>query len=129
MSDQVADVKRKAKRPKSISPTQRSLKHLRELGFTAQVVERWNHFAKIRQDLFGIIDVLAMRPGIGILGVQATSDSNHAARMAKAKAEPRIREWIESGGRIEVWSWGLRGGRGERKLWTLRREEIRTIDL
>jgi len=37
------------------SPTQRTLKKLRDEVYLAQVVEKWNAFAKIRQDLFGII--------------------------------------------------------------------------
>jgi hypothetical protein len=36
-----------------MSPTQRSLAHLRRLGYQARVVERWNPFARVRQDLFG----------------------------------------------------------------------------
>ena len=42
------------------SPTQRSLKLLRDEGYTAQVVERWNPHARVRQDLFGVIDTAAM---------------------------------------------------------------------
>jgi hypothetical protein len=38
------------------SPTQLSLKKLREEGYTVAVVEHWNSFARIRQDLFGFID-------------------------------------------------------------------------
>ena len=37
------------------SPTQRTLKYLRDKGYTAQVVEHWNAFAKRRIDLFGVI--------------------------------------------------------------------------
>ena len=39
-----------------ITPTQRTLKHMRERGYTCQVVEHWNPFARIRQDLYGFID-------------------------------------------------------------------------
>ena len=42
------------------SPTQLSLKKLREEGYTVAVVEHWNSFARIRQDLFGFIDLLAL---------------------------------------------------------------------
>ena len=35
------------------SPMQRSLKHLRDAGWTCAIVEHWNLHAKIRQDLFG----------------------------------------------------------------------------
>lgn len=114
--------------PKTKSPTARSLDELKSLGFAAQVVERWNAFAKKRVDLFGVIDVVAVKPGVGVLGVQATSGTNHAARRAKALAEPRLRVWLASGGRFEVWSWEKQGARGDRKLWTLRRQEI-TADM
>lgn len=62
------------------SPTQRTLKHLRDAGYPlVQVVEKWNPHAHIRQDLYGIIDVLAV--GADIVGVQATSGSNVASRL------------------------------------------------
>lgn len=117
------------KRPKSISPTTRTLQRLRELGFTAEKVEQRipipnAKFAPTR-DFINVIDLIAFRVGVGIVGIQATSDSNHAARMEKARKEPMLQVWLESGGRFEVWSWGLRGPRGERKVWTLRREELK----
>jgi hypothetical protein len=93
------------------------------------VVERFCVYSKRRIDLFGIIDVIAARPGFGVLGVQVTSGSNHAARRTKALAEPRLRTWVGSGGRFELWSYSKKGERGKRKLWTLRREELKLVDL
>ncbi len=49
-------------------------------------------------------------------------------RRVKALAEPRLRQWLDAGGRFEIWSWGKRGGRGERKLWTLRSEALLSSD-
>jgi hypothetical protein len=112
-----------------MSPTQRTLKQLRDLGYTAAVTERWNQYAKVRIDLFGVIDIVALFPGVGILGVQATSRSNHAARRVKALAEPALRTWLACGGRFEVWSWGKAGARGEAKRWGVKREEITLDDL
>jgi len=40
-----------------MTPTARSLQHLKSLGYAAKIVEKWNPFAKIRQD-FG--DVLPL---------------------------------------------------------------------
>ena len=111
------------------SPTQRTLAEAKKLGFTSQVVEKWNSFARRRIDLFGVIDVVAVMPGVGIVGIQTTSGSCHAARRAKALAEPRLAAWLASGGRFEIWSWGNRGERGKRKEWTLRREEIFAGDM
>ena len=68
------------------SPTQRTLKMLRDCGWKCQVVERWNSFAKIRIDLFGIIDIVALTDK-GIVGVQATAGSSHSARLKKIKIE------------------------------------------
>ena len=108
----------KKKRTKPTSPTQRSLKHLRDAGYTCQVVERWNHFAKVRQDLFGFIDLVAIQEG-RIVAVQATA-SGVAARLAKIRDEPRSREWLRAGGLIEVHGWAKRGKKGEPKRYTLR---------
>ena len=106
-----------------MTPTQRTLSALRKAGWTCAVVERWNQYARIRQDLFGFADILCLRPG-EILAVQACAGASHAARRAKILAEPRSAEWIAAGGLIEVWSWSKRGGRGKRKLWTQRVERI-----
>lgn len=106
------------------SPTSRTLADLRELGFVAEIVEKWNQWSKTRHDLFNLFDILAMKPGVGIIGVQATSGSNHAARIAKLRKSDLLPVWLQSGGRAEVWSYAKRGPRGARKVWTLRREEV-----
>jgi carbonic anhydrase len=105
-----------------MSPTQRTLAHLRKLGYTAQVVERWNQFAKVRQDLLGFIDVLAIGDG-RIVGVQATA-SAVAARVEKIRNEPRAREWLRAGGLIEVHGWAKKGAAGKRKTYQLRTVRI-----
>lgn len=104
-----------------------ALKDLRAQGYTAQIVERWNQFAKVRQDLFGVIDILAIKPG-EILGVQATSGVNHNARRTKSLASENLKLWLTAGGKYAVWSYAKRGERGKRKLWTRREEEIRLED-
>ena len=100
-----------------MSPVQRSLAKLRSEGWTAAITERWNQYARVRQDLFGFVDVLCIAPGRGFLAVQTTSGSNAASRVAKIRAEPRAEIWIASGGKIVVHAWAKRGPRGKRKLW------------
>ena len=102
------------------SPTQRSLKLLREAGFTVAVTERWNQFAKVRQDLFGFVDLIAMAPHLGIMAVQTTSGDNASARVAKILNEPRAGIWLASGGKIVVHAWRQVGERGKRKTWQCR---------
>lgn len=87
------------------SPTQRTLKELRAHGWTVAVVERWNQYARIRQDLFGFIDLIAIHPGRGVLGVQATSDSNFTARCKKSEAADVFKTWLQSGARFAVVGW------------------------
>jgi hypothetical protein len=112
------------------SPTQKSLKYLRDNGYTAQVVERYVSFTHRRIDLFGAIDICAVKPGDrGVLGVQTTSSSNHSARVTKAKAIPEIKVWLEAGNRLVFHSWGLKGKVGKRKTYQLREEELFVQDL
>lgn len=107
------------------SPTSRALKDARQLGWTAAVVERWNQYARVRQDLFGFIDILCVHPELGVLGIQACADGSHAARRDKILAHENLPTVLRAGIKVEVWSYGLRGARGKRKLWELRREEIK----
>jgi hypothetical protein len=76
----------------AISPTQRTLKRLRDSGDypLVTIVERWNAFAKIRQDLFGIIDILAIDSKGNTVGLQVTSYSNISARVKKMEASDAI---------------------------------------
>jgi len=107
------------------SPTQRSLEYCRKNGWIAGVVEKWNPHARIRQDLFGCIDIIVIDDlEQGPLAVQATSGTGHAARRKKSIAEPRLKLWLKAPARFEIWSWAKRGPRGKRKVWTLRREPI-----
>jgi hypothetical protein len=107
-----------------MSPCQRSLAKLRAEGWTCAITERWNQFAKVRQDLFGFCDVLCMLPSRGFLAVQTTSGDHVAERIAKIKAEPRAGIFLASGGKIQVHGWRKVGPRGQRKLWECRIENL-----
>ena len=94
------------------SPTQRSLALLRERGYLVAVVERWNPHAKIRQDLFGCLDLVALGEG-QTLGVQTTSggNGNVAERIRKihsSEAYPRLQA---AGWQLIVHGWRKRKGR------------------
>jgi microcystin degradation protein MlrC len=106
-------------------PTQRSLAHLRAMaGSLVAIVERWNPHAKVRQDLFGFADLVAVIPGVpGTTYVQTTSGANVAHRLAKIREEPvasRVRACLAAGNTVMVHGWRKSGARGARKVWTLR---------
>lgn len=98
------------------SPTARTLAALRKAGWLAQVVERYCHFSRRRIDLFSCIDIVAIRPG-EIMGVQATSASNAAARRTKAAEEWKLIEWMQSGAAFEVWGWAKKVRGKSRPVW------------
>ncbi len=94
----------------TISPTALTLRALRRDGYTAQVVEHWVPGANVRRDLFGIVDVLAIR-GEETLGVQATSDSNVSARVRKIAESEHIAAIREAGWSVFVFGWRKEGTR------------------
>jgi hypothetical protein len=100
----------------TLSPTHLTLRHLRADGWTAQVVEHWVVGANIRRDLFGFIDVLALR-GAETLAVQTTSASNVASRVKKIALCQHIGAVREAGWAIHVHGWAKKAGR-----WTLARD-------
>jgi hypothetical protein len=87
----------------SLSPTQRTLAYLREEGYTCAIVERWNPFAKIRQDLFGFIDILAIKKD-ETLAVQCTS-TGVAARMKKIQESEYLPKVRDAGWKILIIGW------------------------
>lgn len=113
---------------KGTSPTQRSLKLLREQGAAVAVVEHWNPWSKTRQDLFGFADLLVLDPRVpGVTFVQVCAGSSHAARRAKLLPLLAVRVALEAQNRVEITSWSKKGPRGKRKVWTARTEAI-TLD-
>lgn len=95
-----------------MTPTGRTLQQLRADGWTAAVTERWNQYARIRQDLLGFIDVLAFHPQNGTLAIQTTSGDHTANRVTKIVSDPdlanRARTYLLAGRgfhTLEVWGW------------------------
>lgn len=107
----------KKKRKKPAPLTAKTLAELRKRGWTAQVVERWMPHTHVKVDLFGVIDIVAIRPrlsgarGPQIVGIQVTgsraSGGIIAAHRTKILAEPRADEWVDAGGALELWGWRM----------------------
>ena len=90
----------------SKSPTQRSLEYLREQGYHCEIVEKWNPWRRVRQDLWGWCDILAIRRD-EVLAVQVTS-SGVASRIKKIQESDTIAYVREAGIRVEVHGWTKR---------------------
>lgn len=121
MSEQETKPKKKSK---GTSPTQRSLKLMRERGYTCAIVEHWNSFRKIRSDMFGFVDIECIRANETVY-VQTTSGSNVSERIHKIAGIQAAHVILESPTRrIVVHGWRKVGDRGKRKLWDCREVEI-----
>jgi hypothetical protein len=108
-----------------MTPTARTLAQLRADGWTCAVAEAWVPGANIRRDLLGLFDVVAVRADRpGVLGIQATSGPNHAARVHKLLATPALRVWLAAHNQAAVWSWCKRASR-----WQCRRQFLELSDL
>ena len=106
-----------------LSPTQRTLRALRQQGRVCDIVERFITQAGphgIRRDLFNIVDVLALDPERGFVGVQSCGQAfaAHERKMLEEHAQECI-DWLSTpGGSLELWSWRRiklkRGGKAMR---------------
>lgn len=110
------------------SPTKRSMDYARKRGWVPGVVERWIPQVRRRSDLFGGIDLVLLDDQPGLLGVQATSGSNVAARVTKLSGLDDMHTWLERGLRLEVWGWRKAGPRGKAKRWAVRRVRASLTD-
>jgi hypothetical protein len=109
------------------TPAQRSLAWLRAEGYTAVVCERWNPHARVRQDLFGFADLMAVRADVpGVLAVQTTTTAHQADRLAKALALPALKVFLEAGNRLEIHGWLKRK---TTRRWELTRRAASLDDL
>ena len=105
------------------SPTELGLALLRGCNYRVCRTEHWNAFAKVRHDLYGIADAVAVRSDVvGFLLVQFTSSTNHAARINKIFGIPETATILRGQSRIQIWSWGKR--RRGTSLWYSRGEVL-----
>jgi hypothetical protein len=101
------------------SPTQRSLKVLRGRGYLADVTEKWIPGANIRRDLFGFIDVLAIKEG-EIVGVQACSATDVARRIDKISNHENVGIVRQCGMKLFVHGWR----KNSKNRWVLREVDV-----
>lgn len=116
------------KRKSRTSDLQRTMAYLKVRGWLCAITEKWNPHAFCRQDLFGCIDILAVMPLRGVVGIQScsggatdTGGGDLAKHLLKCAQEPRLITWLNSGGQFWVLSWRKGAARpGSRSLWRCR---------
>ncbi len=116
------------------SPVERTLAEFRKRGIQSGIVERFIRGGRIafRKDLFGFIDIIALEPGRGIVGVQVTGDdfAAHRKKIVQEKAQEAC-NWLAAGGKIDLWAWRKvrKPGTKKQMIWQPRIEEITDFDL
>jgi hypothetical protein len=90
---------------RKLLPETRTIRALQAAGYLAQKVEQQIHGTHIKRDLFGFLDVLAIR-GDEILGVQATSLSHVSDRIKKIEDHENLPAVRKANISIQVWGWG-----------------------
>lgn len=102
------------------SPTSKSLKLLKDDGYTTYIVEHYNAFSKTRHDLYGFIDIVGMRTSeVGLLGIQTTTGTNLSARIKKAEGLDNYWLWLACGNDVAFHGWRkiLKKRGGKQKIW------------
>lgn len=115
---------------------QRSKQYLEDKGWHVAIVEKWNQWAHIRQDLYGLHDLVAVRhDSNGVWGINACEDNGEVQahidkylngwddpKRGRQPPNPHLPVWLAAGNRFSIFGWGKRSsdGRGSRKVWTLR---------
>lgn len=96
------------------SPFEKAKARLVALGYQVGKTEHWNHFANIRQDLFGCIDLIALCSGKPILAMQVTDITSVSKRMAKAQAIAQ--SWVLTGNQFEIWGYTPKSKQPPRRM-------------
>ncbi|MCP4262785.1 MAG: hypothetical protein GY774_35550 [Planctomycetes bacterium] len=94
------------------SPTQRTLRFLRQEGSLVDVAERWMINPRVpgggfRKDLFGFVDLVVLDPDQGIGGIQSCGQSfaEHKRKLLDSECTQFVVEWLKCGGYVELWGW------------------------
>jgi len=88
-----------------MSPTQRSRIALENRGYHVEKVEYFNYFSKRMKDLWGFIDLLAIKKG-EVLAVQVTGGMNNKPSHIKKINENELLPLVKGAGiKIELHTW------------------------
>ena len=108
----------------------RSAKYYKDQGIKTWKVEQpYNKFTGKRVDLFNIIDMIALDSNIVGVQICGADLQPHIKKLTVEHAE-NTREWLKSGGLLEIHTWGRRKyKRGlKRTIWKCRIVDVLLIN-
>ena len=119
----------------AVSNTSRTLTELKKRGYRCGMVERFLRYAGphgMRQDLFGIIDIIALDHDTGVIGVQSCGQAHsaHYKKLTEERSEDTMHWLLTPGTSLFIYSWTKRKRKLKNKkwskkgFWTPRIEEI-----
>lgn len=84
----------------------RTVKWLREKGCIAENVEKYSSYTKRRRDLFNFIDVIAVDPEYGVIGIQVcrSTDFQQHVRKLKNVVNDNLLTWLKHAD-VQLWGW------------------------
>jgi len=120
-------------------PTQLTLRDNRAMGRLIEICERWQINPKVpgggyRKDLFGFLDMIALDPDEGIIGIQSCGQSFAAHLKTMVDSEmvtPNVIKWLTSPSKpkLELWGWRkLKLKRGGKALRWCPRIKVITME-
>src|SRR5262249_53054000 len=101
-----------------MSPYSRTKQLLEQSGCVVVKLESYNKWARRRVDVWGA-DMLARQGRLG-MAIQATDHTSHSKHVDRALNHPGTIHWLKIGINFYIYSWGKKGPRGKRKVWTPR---------
>ena len=106
-----------------------AMKHYREQGCYVGKTEQWNQWAMKRIDLFGFLDLIAIHPIEGIIGVQVSGPSGHSSHRKKILQNDPAARW-QNFAIIELITFRklLKKKGGKQKIWVPRIERFTIQD-
>lgn len=101
-----------------MSPFSRTKKLLEDNGCYVVKLESYNKWARRRIDVWGA-DMLVRQGKLG-MAIQCTDSTSHSKHVDRALSHDGTIHWLKIGVNFYIYSWGKRGARGKRKVWTPR---------
>jgi hypothetical protein len=106
-----------------LSTTQLSTAFMEGQGYHSEKLERWNSFARIRQDV-AAADIISFKDGEDPVLIQVTTKPNMKARKDKILQTRNARIWIRHGLPFQIHGWYKVKNRWKVEVWTLKPEDV-----